>query len=127
MTAVEKDLHASNRRILSQALAMESLKPMQEHILKNCRIFCQSMLDENMQTSSNWSSPRNMTKWFSRLTFDIMGDIVFGRNWDVLKSERNRDLTDTFVAGTGALYVVSFARPIYRCENNMEAELYTID
>lgn len=112
ITFIDKAQHGFRRRIINQALAVSALKGMERLMLDNIRKFCDQLVDTEPQDaaelpSREWSTCKNMTDWFARLTFDIVGDLSFGRNWNVVDSERNRSFLKNIPAGTAGLLLVS--------------------
>ena len=79
-------------------------------MLENMRNFCDQLGNSKLASElvqSEWSAGRNMTDWLARLTFDIVGDLCFGRNWNVVNSERNRSFLQIIPAGTAGLLLVT--------------------
>lgn len=110
-TTIDPIVHGKKRRVLSQALSGSMIKKMEERILKHVRVFCDCMKDQHAQTISKsvdqkWSPFRNLSSWASRLTFDIMGDLAFGRHFDMLKSSANRWILDVLPNGVHGLILV---------------------
>ena len=74
------------------------IKAMENHILKHVRTFCHCIdgKPENSEQSPSggdgWGQVSNIITWTSRLTFNVMGDVAFGRNFEVLKDCTNRYL-----------------------------------
>lgn len=80
-------------------------------MLENIGNFSDQLVNVNPKHSSKpmaseWSDSRNMTKHFARLTFDVVGDLAFGRKWNVVNSERNRSFLDLIPDGTAGLLLV---------------------
>ena len=88
------------------------MKKMEERILRHIRVFCDCMEGQhsritNKSIDKKWSSPRNLSRWTSRLTFDVMGDLAFGQQFDTLKSDANRWILDVLPDGVHGLVLVS--------------------
>ena len=72
---------------------------MEKYILANVRTFCTAlgssprMLSEK-EEKGGWSKPQNMADWCSYLTFDVMGDLCFGKAFEMLEREENRHVID---------------------------------
>lgn len=72
---------------------------MEKYILANVRTFC-SRLGEKRGNGSEktategWSAPQNMADWCNYLTFDVMGDLCFGKAFEMLEHEQNRHVID---------------------------------
>ena len=108
VSIIEKGHHASSRRILSQAFTAAAIKSLEGHILKNVQTFCNLLPDER-ERGQEWGSAKNMAEWFHRLTFDAMGDFAFGRSWNLMSSEHNRELGKIFTEAAAGLYIVSLS------------------
>jgi hypothetical protein len=65
------------------------------------------MLDDPSDKTKKWNSARNMSSWCGWLVNDIMGDITFHRNWNMLTSDENRDVLQILNQGVGGLNMVS--------------------
>ncbi|KAL9593580.1 MAG: hypothetical protein Q9219_007485 [cf. Caloplaca sp. 3 TL-2023] len=108
ITLIDKVQHGFRRRITSQALTISAIKSMEGLILDNIRNFCEQIITlgghgSARKTSDDWSPGENMTEWLARLTFDIVGDLCFGRKWNVTSSERNRSFLEAIPEGTAGL------------------------
>ena len=89
---------------------------MEQHVLKNVRIFCNCMQDRpdslhQKDSATEWSSARNMSVWTGRLMFDIMGDVAFGRSFRMLESDTYRQFLNTLSDGVHGLNLVSGTSP----------------
>lgn len=116
-TTIDKEGHARKRRILSRLLSNKSLKDAENIVHDNFEKFCrqlgvsidsqimQNTVDPNSDAAC-WSPPRDMSRLMSYLTFDIMGDLCFGRNFETLASAKNRDLIDIIQEGAQGLLAV---------------------
>ncbi|KAI1613403.1 cytochrome P450 3A31 [Exophiala viscosa] len=110
LTMINKTEHARRRRIISLGLsdaAVRSHEPTIMAHIKKC-FDCISDTDERSlgleppmspisPTSGPrepWTPPRNMSNWFNWLTFDIMGDVVFGVRYNLLASARHRQIPE---------------------------------
>lgn len=125
-TTIDRDEHARKRRILSRALSDNALKGMENAVLDAFNQFCDQLsVPEQREISldawtsnQRWSPPQDMARLMSFMTFDIMGDICFGRNFETLVGEKNRDLIRIISDGAQALNAVSvglawLSRPFY--------------
>jgi cytochrome P450 len=106
MTTLDRDEHSFKRRIAAEALTPAALKDMEPGILRNVRIFCDKMLDDPKDKTKKWNSARNMSEWCGYLVNDIMGDITFHNNWNMLTSEENREVIQTLNQGVGGLIMM---------------------
>jgi hypothetical protein len=65
---------------------------MERYILANIRTFCDSLgaAASNDSEKKGWSVGQNMADWCNYLTFDIMGDLCFGKAFGMLERPDNR-------------------------------------
>lgn len=69
---------------------------MERHILGNIRNFCDGIAASIAPTSEKkgWGVPQNISDWCNYLTFDIMGDLCFGKAFGMLERPDNRFAID---------------------------------
>lgn len=92
--------------MLTQALSENSIRAMEEHVLRNIRKFYTKMGAGGQAREGKWSSPKDMTRWAGCLTFDIMGDVCFSYSFEMLDKEENRYILDVLPKGVQAMNVV---------------------
>ena len=63
-----------------------------------------------------WSLPKNMARWSSYLTFDIMGDLCFSNTFEMLEDPENHYMLDVLPAGVQGLNTVRLAKPRLECK-----------
>ena len=107
MVTVDRKEHAFKRRVNSKVLTSSAIKRLENTLLKNISTFCQKMLDD--ESESRWSKARDISKWASYLTSDIMGNVAFGRNWNVMESDENRKVVEALPEGVAGLLAVSYS------------------
>jgi cytochrome P450 len=93
-SAIDKQQHARKRRVISHAFADNAIKSMEKYIVQNVEV-ASDLLSEDVKRTQNtekqgWSGPRNIANWADWLTFDIMGDLVFGKAFGMLENPQNR-------------------------------------
>ncbi|KAH8691979.1 putative cytochrome P450 monooxygenase [Talaromyces proteolyticus] len=71
--------HNKRRRIWSPAFSDKALRSYEQRVLKYNKI-----LIDQLATFSG--KPVDMSKWFSLWSFDVMGDLAFGRSFNMLNS-----------------------------------------
>jgi hypothetical protein len=117
VTTIEKKSHAVRRRISVRALTPAAVKGLESLIIKNSRIFLESIEEGNstsqelLKDNQGWGPGRNMSKWISWLMSDIMGDVTFSRNWNLMKSEKNRHIVD--ILSLGACLINTVTAPLF--------------
>ncbi|KAF4627698.1 hypothetical protein G7Y89_g10455 [Cudoniella acicularis] len=79
--AIDKTLHGRKRRVLSQAFSDNALKGMEELMLLHVKQFCQVIVQG---AGEKGAVTRNLSNWFSYLAYDIMGELCFGKSYDML-------------------------------------------
>ena len=84
----DKAVHSRKKRILAPAFTDASLRNMEEYVLKHIRTFIQKIGPaENAE-----SSVTDLGEWSGFLTFDVMGDLSFGRDFGMLENDVLRDI-----------------------------------
>ena len=100
-SAIDRSMHARKRRVLSQAFSDVAIKSMEKHILSHIRQFCSNLGERGFSSFSNsgpekesWTAAKNMSDQANYLTFDIMGDLCFGKAFGMLERPDNRFAID---------------------------------
>ena len=120
LTAITAKEHGRKRRIVSQGLSDSAIAAMEDHVLKHVRNFCDKLMRPDLfenqmpplahsreDTTEMWSPAKNMSRWASYLTFDIMGDLCFSNTFNMLESSTNHYMLDVLPAGVQGLNIVS--------------------
>lgn len=82
-------------------------------ILKNCNISFEileedrSIVKAESDDDAAWGKRKNVTKLISWLMSDIVGDVSFSTNWNLMQSEKNRHLIDVLPLGACLMNTVS--------------------
>jgi hypothetical protein len=65
---------------------------MEKYILASVRTFCENLGagSQGDSEAKGWGVGRNMADWCNYLTFDIMGDLCFGKAFGMLERPDNR-------------------------------------
>ena len=103
-SSIDKVAHARKRRVLSHAFSDNAIKGMEKYILGNVRTFCSALGSspphpaftavEKTREKGQWNAAQNMADWCNYLTFDVMGDLCFGKAFEMLDSHTNRHVID---------------------------------
>lgn len=85
---------------------------MEKYIVQNVEV-ATSLLNQdvgqvNNQEEKGWSLPRNMANWADWLTFDIMGDLAFGKAFGMLDHPQNRFAVDLVSSAAHRHLIVRF-------------------
>jgi cytochrome P450 len=131
-TMINKKEHARRRRIIAPIVsdgAMRRLEPvMLVHIRKFLSLVSNTEnygLNTNSDTESlkEWTVARNMTNWAHYLTFDIMGDLIFGVKYNLIE-----DMASRYVFGavdeSNRRMSVLIHLPIIRSINSLDRFLF---
>lgn len=86
-TVINKDAHARKRRILSHAFSDTALRSLEEYMIQNIELWC-TLLTEG----EGWSEVKDMSRWSNYLTFDILGELCFGKSFGLMTSPAQRYL-----------------------------------
>lgn len=98
---VDKVRHARKRRILNAAFSDKAVKTAEQYIIQHVDRWC-----ELIGTNDGWSKPRNMADWSDRLVFDILGELLYARSFDIKEPEDNglKSIPHTIVAYAGFMF-----------------------
>lgn len=72
---------------------------MEKYILANVRTFCSRLapgtsFSEKQGGEKGWGVAQNMALWCNYLAFDVMGDLCFGKAFEMLESDKNHRVID---------------------------------
>ena len=100
-SAIDRSMHARKRRVLSHAFSDTAIKSMEKYILDHIRSFCANLGEKSFQSNTvstiekkGWTEPKNISDQTNYLTFDIMGDLCFGKAFGMLEKPDNRFAID---------------------------------
>lgn len=88
LNTVDVAEHAHKRKLLNMAFSEASTHAASKFIVQNIARWNEIMLEEN-PSSTEWSAPQDLSKRIDALTFDIMGDLCFGRSFDIKEPGEN--------------------------------------
>lgn len=81
--STDKDVHSRKRRVLNNAFSDKALRSAEPFIHANVDRWCELLTGEIQNTKKEWSDSLNMAKWADHLIFDILGDLCFGKSFDM--------------------------------------------
>ncbi|PUU77174.1 cytochrome P450 [Tuber borchii] len=87
--AISKAEHGRKRRVLSAAFSDTALKSVEDLVLNNINVFSGKVNDAVKRGVGV-----DMGDLFSWLTFDVMGELCFGKSFGMLTEETTRFVTD---------------------------------
>jgi tryprostatin B 6-hydroxylase len=77
----DRRVHDRRRRIWSPAFSDKALR----NYAQRTKIYDDQLLS---RIDASGSSPMNVSKWFNYYSFDVMGDLAFGKPFDMLKNDQ---------------------------------------
>ncbi|KAL7269963.1 hypothetical protein RUND412_007341 [Rhizina undulata] len=99
-TAIDKNEHSRKRKVIAHAFTDSALRSMEQYVVPTIDTLC-NVIASGEQTidfegggkgSGRWRG--DMSKWANYLTFDIMGELSFGKNFGMLERDENRYVPD---------------------------------
>jgi cytochrome P450 len=106
---IDKSKHAFRRRVLEHAFSESALRSVEPFVLENVRIWCNclgSSEEAGPVRAGEWTPAKNMTEWSNYLSYDIMGDLTFGKKFECMKREEHRYVPGLMMRATEFVYVV---------------------
>ena len=79
-------VHARRRRILNSVFSEKAVRSAESFIIKHVDRWCE-LLEEDI--THEWTEPRNMSTLAECLVFDIMGDLSFGKSFEIKEKKEN--------------------------------------
>ncbi|KAA8643456.1 hypothetical protein EYZ11_001410 [Aspergillus tanneri] len=110
--AIDKTMHGRKRRVLSQAFSDQALKSMEDVMLLHVRQLCAALGGDGQKSGEQKPVVRNMSDWFSYLTYDVMGELCFGKSFDMLVSSGRRKLIELVDRAANRHYVCGLWMPL---------------
>lgn len=98
--------------MLSQAFSDNALKGMEDVMLLHVRQLCSILGREpkGLQPSNPQEGATfNMANWFGYLTYDVMGELCFGKSFDMLIDGAKRRMVHLVDRAAYRHYVVRFS------------------
>lgn len=115
--AIDKVIHGKKRRVLSHAFSDSALKAMEDVMLIHIRQLC-AVLGEEPRYMSDVILPneyktekgqivRNMSNWLGFMTYDVLGELCFGKSFNLLIDGAKRNMVHLVDRAAYRHYVVS--------------------
>ena len=86
LTTVNKLVHANKRRTLCSVFSDKAVRSAETFVIDHVDRWNELLLDAN---SKDWSQPKNLARWSDYLLFDILGDLCFGKSFNIKEPEEN--------------------------------------
>lgn len=116
----DRQLHARKRRVMAHAFSDAAIKEMERYILANVRTFCDAVgagAGSRGPEAKGWTEAKCMSDWFSWLSMDILGDLCFGKAFQMLEKPDNRGAIDLVSTAAHRHLIVSTLPPFSRTES----------
>ncbi|KAJ5225369.1 hypothetical protein N7468_006594 [Penicillium chermesinum] len=114
---IDKTLHGRKRRVLSQAFSEAALKGMEDVMLLHVRQLCASLAGyaaHEKNVPEGTGVVRNMSNWFGYLSYDVMGELCFGKSFDMLVAEDKRHMIGLVDRASNRHYLCGLWMPLDR-------------
>ncbi|KAK3303879.1 putative benzoate 4-monooxygenase cytochrome P450 [Chaetomium strumarium] len=110
----DRETHTRQRRLLSHAFSERALREQEEILQTYCTKLC-SQLEERC-----CSGPVDLFDWYTFATFDLIGDLAFGKSFGCLDSGVSSPFVESIQSGSRELmvnqmlryYGILFVRPL---------------
>ncbi|OCK81164.1 cytochrome P450 [Lepidopterella palustris CBS 459.81] len=97
-TSIDKAMHRHKRRVLTQGLSDDVLRKFEPTLMNHIHLYIQRLMEGHGTTAEGWTPPKNMTPYCDHLTFDVMGEFGFGRDFEMQIHGGNHFLIDAIAA-----------------------------
>lgn len=84
--SIDKAKHARKRRILNAAFSDKALKSAEPFIIHDADRWCELLIEGS---GKEWSEARNMGDWSDYLVMDILGELCYGRSFNLKEPGNN--------------------------------------
>lgn len=118
---IDPAAHARKRKILNQAFTEKSVKHTAAFVTQHTERWIDLLVaDNDVSVNDGWTKTRNMTDWNDWLIFDILGDMCFGRSFEIKEPGPNpiREIPHLVIRHVQLFYPVS-CPPILTTAANM--------
>jgi cytochrome P450 len=107
LSTVNKTLHGRKRRVLNSAFSEKAVRSAEGFVQKHVDRWNELITEEN--NGKEWTEPRNMSQLADYLVFDIMGDLCFGKSFELKEPGTNplRHMPHTIAEVMQFIYPVS--------------------
>lgn len=107
LSAIDKSVHIAKRKILSSCFTTSALRDLEDLMINTIDDWTDALGSGATLENDGWSSPKDMADWANYLTFDVLGDLCFGKPFGLISSNEFRCAPNLMFARTRILAVVS--------------------
>lgn len=101
LTSIDKSTHGFKRRILTQVFSTEGIKSIEERLLVNIRDFVNLLgrkgnefgdttKESDSAANDGWSETKHLAPMCDWVTFDVISDLCYGKDFDMLHKPNMR-------------------------------------
>jgi len=101
---IDRSKHTFRRRVIDQAFSERALAGAEGLILEHAQSWIECLGADTSE--SGWTPPRDMNDWCNWLSFDMMGDMTFGRDFGCVTKGEHRFVPGVVLNATKFVYVV---------------------
>jgi len=87
LSEVDKMVHARKRRVLNSAFSENAIRSATAFVIKHVDRWNELLVEGN--NGKEWTEPQNMSDLTDYLVFDIMGDLCFGKSFELKEPGKN--------------------------------------
>lgn len=80
-------VHARKRRVLNSAFSENAIRSATAFVIKHVDRWNELLVEGN--NGKEWTEPQNMSDLTDYLVFDIMGDLCFGKSFELKEPGKN--------------------------------------
>jgi cytochrome P450 len=91
-STIDKVVHSRKRRILAPAFTEAALGAMEKYMLDHICTFIDIVSGAHGGQGDGWSG--DMALWCNYLAFDVMGDLAFNKQFNMLTESTTRSITN---------------------------------
>ena len=109
----DRVMHDKRRKLgWDKAFSIKSLRSYENRVTSYADVLVEQM-------TKSVGKPVDASKWFIHYTFDVMGDLAFGRSFDALKNGRSHSVMDIMHGSAAAVGVFGTATWVLRLLSKM--------
>ena len=115
LSEINKTAHGRKRRVLGHAFSDHALKSLEVFITNNVDRWCKLLGEDNGQSPSTWSKSKDMRRWANYVTFDILGELCFGKSFGMMESTTKRGVPAMMMTRLQYFSIVRLHSAIRHC------------
>lgn len=88
LNSVDKVIHARKRRVLNSVFSEKAVRSATDFVTRHVDRWNELLIEGN--DGKEWTKPQNMSELTDYLVFDIMGDLCFGKSFELKEPGENQ-------------------------------------